>query len=199
MNLLQDSWRRATGGARRKEAFLDLVCRYSDTGRYYHTLEHIRDMLQSLHATEFADSPTLHRALWWHDAVYDSTRSDNEERSAELAVQTLAGWKIAPAEIARVESLILLTKRHEVSEGDPIAQTLVDLDLHILASRPEKYDYYAVNVRAEYAWVADDDYARGRSAFLERMLARERIFADPARDTAARSNLKREWERWRAL
>lgn len=196
MNLLQDSWRRVTEGVERKETFIDLVCRYSDTERHYHNLEHIRDMLRSLRATDLYPNADLHRAIWWHDAIYDSTRSDNEERSAELAVQTLTDWQLPPIEIARVEALILVTKRHEVPVDDPIAQALVDLDLQILASPPAKYDYYAANVRAEYAWVPEPEYARGRSDFLKRMLAREQIFADFLLDIAARDNLNRELDRW---
>ena len=198
MNILHDSWLRVTGRYARKDAFIDLVCRYSDTQRHYHNLEHIRAMLQDLHASAHSAPPALHRALWWHDAIYDSTRSDNEERSAELATKTLTAWKVSPTEIARVEALILLTKRHEVPANDPIAQTLVDLDLQILASRPEKYDLYAVHVRAEYGWVSNPDYARGRSDFLKQMLARDQIFADSIRDYAARANMTRELAHWQS-
>ncbi|MCW3054538.1 MAG: hypothetical protein JWN14_3708 [Chthonomonadales bacterium] len=196
MNILQDSWLRVTGRYARKDAFIDLICRYSDTQRHYHNLEHIRAMLQDLHTTDGYANPTLHRAIWWHDAIYDSTRPDNEERSAELAAQTLNAWNVSPKEIAHVAALILITKRHEVPANDIMAQTLVDLDLQILASRPEKYDLYAVNVRAEYGWVPDPDYARGRSDFLKRMLSREQIFPDALRDGAARTNMIRERDRW---
>ena len=195
MNIVGDSWRRVTDGRARKNEFIDLVCRYSDTQRHYHTFEHVRDMLQNLHTTDFAANPTLHRAIWWHDAIYDSTRSDNEERSAELAAHTLAAWNESPAEIARVVALILMTKRHEVPADDPVAMALIDLDLHILASQPEKYDLYALNVRAEYGWVTDADFARGRADFLKRMLARERIFTDAALDATARANITREYVR----
>jgi predicted metal-dependent HD superfamily phosphohydrolase len=197
MNILDDSWRRGTNGRARKNEFIDLVCRYSDTQRRYHNLEHVRDMLQGLYATDLSANPTLHRAIWWHDAIYDTTRSDNEERSAELAFQTLTAWKEFPEEIAHVCALILVTKRHEIPPNDPLAQILVDLDLRILASQPEKYSFYAVNVRAEYSWVSDTDYARGRTDFLKRILARERIFTDAALDTVARGNLTRELAHWR--
>lgn len=197
MNILQDSWRRTAGRHARKDAFIDLVCRYSDTQRHYHNLEHIRAMLQDLYSTTARyENSTLHRAIWWHDAIYDSTRADNEERSAELATQTLTAWRVSPTEIARVAALIQLTKRHEVPPNDSMAQALVDLDLQILASRPEKYDLYAVNVRAEYGWVPDPDYARGRSDFLKRMLSREQIFAEYTLDVASRTNMARELARW---
>ncbi len=106
MNILNDSWQHVTGGQPRKTEFIDLVCRYSDTQRRYHSLEHVRDMLHGLHQTDQWTDTALQRAVWWHDAIYDSTRSDNEKRSAELAARTLSAWKVSPAEIARVAALI---------------------------------------------------------------------------------------------
>jgi predicted metal-dependent HD superfamily phosphohydrolase len=195
MNIIDDSWRRVTGGRARREEFFDLVCRYSDTARHYHNFEHIRDMLRNLYQTDVREDRALHRAIWWHDAIYDSTRSDNEERSAELAAQTLTVWNEPSGEIDRVVALILITKRHEVPANDGIAKTLIDLDLQILAAPSEKYDLYAVQVRAEYAWVPDGDYVRGRADFLKRMLARERILINADLDAIARANMTREQER----
>ncbi|MCW3096734.1 MAG: hypothetical protein JWL77_2352 [Chthonomonadaceae bacterium] len=195
MNIIDDSWRRVTGGRARREEFFDLVCRYSDTARHYHNFEHIRDMLWNMYQTDVREDCALHRAIWWHDAIYDSTRSDNEERSAELAAQTLSAWNEPSAEIDRVVALILLTKRHDVPADDRVAETLIELDLRILAAPTEKYDLYAVQVRAEYGWVSDGGYARGRAEFLKRMLARVRIFTNPGLDASARANLTREYER----
>ena len=43
-----------------------------------------------------AENPALQLAVWYHDAVYDSRASDNEERSAELARHELRSLNIAP-------------------------------------------------------------------------------------------------------
>src|SRR5579862_9180793 len=116
-NTLHDSWLRVTGGVNHAEDFFDLVCGYSTSERHYHTLEHVRDMAAGLLEFEseyparhnYAD---LHRAAWWHDSIYDSSRKDNEEQSAELAAGTLARWGANEEWIEPVRNLILATKLH---------------------------------------------------------------------------------------
>ena len=80
--------------------------------RHYHNLAHIRDCLVELaHVDGLSDAEReiLTEAIWWHDVVYDPTRSDNEELSAQLAEAHVR------ADIAReVGRLIRLTKTHEV-------------------------------------------------------------------------------------
>jgi predicted metal-dependent HD superfamily phosphohydrolase len=198
MNILDESWRRVTRGQVRKDEFIDLVCRYSDSTRRYHSLEHIREMLHALQTTPQNESVALHRAIWWHDAVYDTTRSDNEERSATLAVQTLAEWEVADPEIERVRALIEVTKHHNAPPDDAEAAILIDLDLSILSAGRAKYDLYSEHVREEYGWVSAEAYAQGRSDFLRSMLARERIYMTLGceAEALARSNLTRELAHW---
>jgi len=69
-----------------------------------------------------------------------------------------------------VHRLILLTAGHEVDEGDRAGALLVDADLWILSSPPDRYDRYAADVRAEYAHVPDDLWRRGRGAVLRHFL-----------------------------
>ena len=68
--------------------------------RHYHTLEHLRECFG-----RFADIRKLAQhpeeveiALWYHDAIYDVKKSDNEERSAELA------WNAAKESGVRLEA-----------------------------------------------------------------------------------------------
>jgi predicted metal-dependent HD superfamily phosphohydrolase len=67
-----------------------LVAAYTAPGRHYHNLAHIEDCLGALARVEnlsAAEREILSEAIWWHDVVYDATRSDNEELSAQLAEQ----------------------------------------------------------------------------------------------------------------
>jgi predicted metal-dependent HD superfamily phosphohydrolase len=63
----------------------DLVAAYSAPGRHYHNMRHIEDCLGMLTGVDKllpAQREILTEAIWWHDVVYDTTRSDNEELSA---------------------------------------------------------------------------------------------------------------------
>lgn len=172
---------------------------YSEPHRRYHTLEHIKDCLTQLASVQdlgVAERRLLELALWWHDAVYDPTRGDNEEVSAQLARRDLAAMGEAPEVIDEVARLILLTKGHTVASDDRLGALLVSIDLSILGRAPEAYDRYAAQIREEYSFVPEEAYRAGRAAVLRKFLEAPVVFADPAfaerYDAQARANLDRE-------
>ena len=71
--------------------------------RYYHNLQHIHDML--LNDNLIINGLTI----WYHDAIYDPKRNDNEERSAELAESELKDY-IDNDDLKTIMHGILLTK-----------------------------------------------------------------------------------------
>lgn len=74
-----------------------LQARYAEPQRAYHTLAHIEACLALLAEREDlseAERRLLTCAIWWHDAVYDPLRHDNEEQSAALARSDLAALNI---------------------------------------------------------------------------------------------------------
>ncbi len=172
---------------------------YLEPHRRYHTLVHIEDCLARLAATPGLDDRErglLVQAIWWHDAVYDPLRPDNEARSADLARQALAAADASEADIAEVERLILLTKGHTVEAGDRLGALMVSIDLSILGAEPAAYAAYARAIREEYAAVPDEVYRAGRARVLEAFLTAPTLFPDPAfaqaLDAPARRNLAAE-------
>lgn len=176
----------------------DLKRRYREAQRHYHTLAHIEAMLAHFeaHRALAQHVDRVRAAIWFHDAIYEPTRGDNETRSAALAASSLdaLGWRAEACE--RVAALIELTARHEAPPGDSDAALLIDLDLSILASAPAAYDCYVAQVRREYAHVSDAEFRAGRRDFVAALVARERIFSTPqlhdAWEAPARENLQRE-------
>jgi predicted metal-dependent HD superfamily phosphohydrolase len=160
---------------------------------------HIEDCLARLAALPdlaATDRQILDWAIWWHDAVYDPTRGDNEALSAELAARDLPALGADDAAITEVVRLILLTRGHHVEPGDRLGALMVSIDLSILGADPAAYEAYAQAIRAEYAHVPDDAYRLGRAQVLARFAAEPVLFADPdfaARfDAPARRNLAAE-------
>ena len=171
-----------------------LIAAYSAPGRHYHNLAHIEDCLDLLSSVEnlsAAERDLLVQAIWWHDAVYDPTKSDNEEQSALLA--ELAASSDIREQIGR---LIRLTKSHQVTPGDRLGAILISIDLSILGAEPDRYDAYAASIRKEFAHVPDAAYRSGRSDVLRRFMARPVIFPDPGfatrYDLRARAKMARE-------
>jgi predicted metal-dependent HD superfamily phosphohydrolase len=66
----------------------DLLARWSGTHRKHHTVAHLHEMLDAIgrlaeSGIEF-DREAVELAAWFHDAIYEIGRDDNEDRSAEL-------------------------------------------------------------------------------------------------------------------
>jgi predicted metal-dependent HD superfamily phosphohydrolase len=172
----------------------EMIAAYSGTGRYYHNLKHIEDCLAALEGVSGLserDREILSDAIWWHDVVYDATRSDNEELSARLAEQN-----VTPERREEVGRLIRLTKSHRVEPGDRLGAVMISIDLSILGAEQPAYDTYAAAIRREYAHVADGAYRIGRAAVLERFVAQPAIYPDASfaakLERPARANIERE-------
>ena len=167
---------------------------YSESWRAYHNLNHISHCLTEFdNAKELVVNPNaVETAIWFHDAIYNTRQKDNEERSADLADEFLAGAGISKGFRQSVRELILVTK-HNQTPSDSDASLLVDVDLSILGQTPELYAEFEENIRQEYAWVSPADFAAGRSGVLQSFLNRESIFnSEPFRrkyEPQARVNL----------
>jgi predicted metal-dependent HD superfamily phosphohydrolase len=159
------------------DLFDELVRRYEEPHRAYHTLQHLRECFTLLDVTrDAADRPhEVELALWFHDAIYDTHRSDNEEQSADLAKRSMLAGRVDPAIVQRVKSLIMATKHDQPCRSRDEA-VLTDIDLAILGSDPERFAEYERQIRVEYSWVPDQQFRDGRAAILRRFLERDSIF-----------------------
>ena len=170
-------WRLATNQPPPPESFAQLAARYAEPQRHYHGQRHLADCLAEFDAirTRVARPVAVELALWFHDAVYDPRAPDNEERSAQLAVDWLLAAGAEAALTERVRQLVLATKKHDVA-GDEDAPWLLDVDLSILGQVPERFWEYERQIREEYAWVPQPAFAAGRAGILRGFLARPHIY-----------------------
>jgi predicted metal-dependent HD superfamily phosphohydrolase len=160
----------------------DLTARYRAPDRFYHGLSHVEALLALAgeHRAVLADPEAVEAAIWFHDAIYDSTKKDNEEQSAKLAVERLSG-KVEPERLQRIVKMIEATKTHQVPDfadegARRDAALFLDMDLSILGAPPAEFDAYERAVRLEYGWVEEEAWRVGRAAVLKNFLARPHIF-----------------------
>lgn len=177
-----------------------LIGAYQERARHYHTVQHLEECLREFDRVYgLAQQPVLvETALWFHDAVYDSHSTTNEEDSARFAVECLVGVGVDAASVETVRQLIVTTKTHE-PEDIVDAALLVDIDLAILGQPSERFWAYERAIRAEYDWVAASTFAAERAKVLTRFLQRPSIYrTTPFRvkyEAAARANLRAAVER----
>ncbi|GAA4047150.1 hypothetical protein GCM10022409_36570 [Hymenobacter glaciei] len=188
--------------ARREAEFQRLAAAYQASTRHYHTLHHIENLLHRLDAVHLQDRTVVELAVWFHDAVYNALKSDNEARSAAQALAFLQHSALEPARQQRVAFLIGRTADHNQPQPPDDADLLyfLDADLSILGAPADDYWAYARQVRQEYRLVPDLLYRPGRRRVLAKMLAAPVLFQTPGMrdelDAAARRNLAAEIAAW---
>lgn len=171
-----------------------LIARYNEPHRFYHNIFHINDMLNLASGIIYysPNNGVTNLSIWYHDAIYDPTKTDNEEKSAELAISELKN-QISDEELDEVVAGILLTK-HQFSSTllAKHMSIIIDTDLYIL-SHNWCYTAYAKAIRKEYSHLTDAQYIEGRKSFLTKMLKRNQyynFFQD--RTAKARQNMNME-------
>lgn len=195
-----EAWRHDWSALGALEADMALLAQLADAyrapHRHYHTLQHLDECLSLLatHAPQAEHLAELRVALWFHDAVYDTQRRDNEQRSADWAQDALLAAGVPVEVAARVHALVMATC-HAAPACTRDEALLLDIDLAILGAEPARFDEYEQQVRAEYAWVPDILFRHKRRALLQSFLERDVLFLTPAfreqRERQARANLQR--------
>jgi predicted metal-dependent HD superfamily phosphohydrolase len=174
----------------------DLLRRWAEPARTYHSLRHLDDCLAQLDAApaQSADRDLVESALWFHDAVYDPHAGDNEDRSAELAREQLTKLGVTGTSADAVAALVLAT-RHRARPEDAEGRLVCDIDLSILGRPADEFDRYDREIHAEYQWVPEVHYRRERAAVLRGFLEREPLYLTPyfrqRYEQPARANLRR--------
>ncbi len=178
----------------------ELLARWGEPHRRYHTYAHLLAVLEALDALLDAlldddDGAAIRRsvqlAAWFHDAVYQGVAGD-ERSSAALAGKLLGD--LPPDDIAEVQRLVLLTISHSPSADDRAGALLCDADLAVLGGSPADYARYVAAVREEYASVPDADFITGRAGVVRSLLGvdplyrtqrAQRLWLDTARGNLA--------------
>jgi predicted metal-dependent HD superfamily phosphohydrolase len=180
------------------ETFSLLRQLYSEPHRAYHNLSHVESLLALADSFQahFANSAAVRFAIWFHDAIYNPHSNENEQRSAELAVEKLPQLMVDENTIGAVREMILATRAHQTDNNSNDLKLFLDLDLSILGAVPEIYQSYSTAIRQEYSWVPGFLYRRKRKQILTSFLQRPMIYySDLLREkfeVQARINLKNE-------
>lgn len=193
-------WGQLGASASDDALFSRLVECYSEPHRKYHTMQHLNECFAHLDSVRSFDerAEEVELALWFHDAVYNTRKKDNEERSAEWARDSVLAAGLSPDLAGRIHGLVMATVHNAVPIGKDAA-VLVDIDLSILGSESARFDEYEMQVQQEYSWVPGPLYRSGRRKILQEFVSRQSIYTtEYFRDryeAQARSNIARSLER----
>jgi predicted metal-dependent HD superfamily phosphohydrolase len=149
---------------------------YSKPNRHYHNLAHLNSMLAELklHKEKFNNWDTIIFAIVYHDLIYNTLKSNNEERSADVAIKRLTKIAFPEKEATFCGHLIHATKKHE--PGDFETNLFTDADLSILGADPETYKAYSKQIRLEYSIYPDMMYNPGRKKVLTHFIHMDNVY-----------------------
>lgn len=182
---------RALAGDKCDDLGRALIAAYQEPQRRYHGIGHVRWLLEEVErrASLIVDREFAGFTIWFHDAIYEPGRPDNEERSAAWAEAALP----PSARTDRIAHAIRMTKDHAKGDAAPDEAVFLDMDIAILGAPREIYTAYANDIRAEFSHVPNSLFNAGRSAFLKSQLARDRLFRtdfyEEELGSAARQNM----------
>jgi predicted metal-dependent HD superfamily phosphohydrolase len=188
--------------------YADLVSRYAERSRSYHTLAHIEALLAEFDLfreskekeleAKFFCAEAIEMAIWYHDAVYNTQAKDNEEKSAALFRVVAESASLTGIFPEKVVGAILATK-HLVAPSDFDSAVVCDVDLAIFGQPEWTFDEYERQIRREYGWVSEIQFREGRRAILQSFLQRPTIYSTKffrgKYEAQARENLARSIER----
>lgn len=114
-----------------------LIDKWNEPHRYYHNSDHLFELLDMI-TSRNGDTVSLHIlivAAFFHDAVYDPKRNDNEQKSAELfdAMCTLKCEPDYRQYLQIVMNIINATKYSpslELDNLDTLSREFLKMDLH---------------------------------------------------------------------
>jgi len=144
---------------------------YNSNKRHYHNLVHLENLYVQLKKVKHLinDWDCVLLALFYHDAIYNTLGTDNEEKSAQLAKKHLVNTKLSKEQIKRCYQHIIATETHDIST-DIDTNIFTDADLSILGSEWDNYKNYAKQIRKEYSIYPTLVYNRGRKKALKHLL-----------------------------
>jgi len=178
-----------------KDCWNEIETNYSSKSRHYHSLLHIEFMIRELNHVKnnIEKMDTILFSIYYHDIIYKSTKSNNENESALFFKKRIKNTNFK--DINTVFEQIEATKHHKLSTNND-TNILLDLDLSVLGQSNEIYKKYSTNIRKEYKIYPDFMYNKGRIKVLKHLLSLDSIYKTEyfltKYEVSAQSNLKNE-------
>ncbi len=195
----QGVWRRCllpAAADNSADIYRRVLDRYNETNRYYHSLAHIEHCLRMFDQCKplVTNADALELAIWFHDAILEPCKRDNEARSAEF-YRHFADQVHDIETRDLVEHLIMATLHDGGSMQDADAIYMVDIDLSSFGLPWPEFLQDSENLRLENSQICDEEYRHKQDYFRNCLLARDRFFQSDffasRYDTPARENLTR--------
>ena len=173
-------WLRCGGDAIvAEERFDQLVQLYGEPQRHYHTFDHITHCLAKMdEVVEQVKCPeALELAIWYHDAIYQISAKDNEQRSKDLFIAHSS--EVLDDNLRQQVYALIMVTVHPSVPSNPDQCLMVDIDLASFCLPWREFLRDSNRVRKELAHLSDVDFNAGQIHFLRILAGREWFYNSP--------------------
>ena len=194
-NYLKQHWHALWQSSNHDELFDNIITRYHQPHRHYHTLTHLYECFVLFDEIKhhLYRPKLVALALFYHDVIYNPKSHHNEQDSANFAKIALKK-ALTHDEIDITCQYIIATDTHKNTLGDTDLDYLLDIDLAILGADLSRFHEYNTQIRQEYAWVDALVYDTKRRQVLKSFYRRSPLFLTSyfyeRLENTAKANLK---------
>lgn len=150
----------------------EVVEKYHEPHRFYHTWEHIEDILNMMERDGVHDDEFFLTAVF-HDVIYDPQRTDNEVESVKFLEKIWLCNRSIEGTKDKVIRMILDTSNHMPTFPD--SQKFIDYDLDILKRPFVELIEYEHKIFKEFQYVEYDTYRLHRVNILKHLRHKHNI------------------------
>lgn len=143
----------------------EVLSHYDEAHRFYHTIDHIRDVVKKLEDKGLNQSE-LFLAAVFHDIIYNPKSNTNEEDSAEFFIKAAGSSSLSSDQKAHVKQLILDTKTHKPMVK--FSEDFIAIDLSVLNGSFGDLLNYEQQIFKEFQFVDYKIYKEKRVEILQR-------------------------------
>jgi len=188
------------GGTNSETVFELLIEQHQKPKRKYHNITHVSYMLQGFKnaCSKIPYNETIEIAIWFHDAIYDPLKEDNEEQSAELAYNQCILNNIEEKIANNIKQLIMATKHGLIKPKNTEEKIIADLDLAVLGLDFQTFKKYGKAIKEEFTIINEKEYNKIQLKMLNDFLKQKELFHTEyfknKYEKQARQNLKQAIE-----
>jgi predicted metal-dependent HD superfamily phosphohydrolase len=148
-----------------------LLSMWNESHRHWHNQSHLVDLLSQINESKIQlnsqkDYEKLVLTALFHDIIYDPSKTNNEELSAEFFINSCQEKN---QDVLDIKQMILDTKNHESSTT--LSKIFNSFDMNIVERDYDSLLEWEEGIWGEYKTLGrDDEYKKGRLSFLEGLL-----------------------------
>jgi len=142
----------------------EVISRYNEPHRFYHTIDHITDVLKKLNDKGLEKNDELFLAAVFHDIIYNPKSNTNEEDSANLFISESKNSSLTYDQKEHIKQLILDTKSHKPTVKH--SEEFIAIDLSVFDGTLGQLIKYEQQIFKEFQFVDYKTYKPKRIEVL---------------------------------